>query len=223
MNLIITEEQYHRVISEGVKEDFEKKLSVAYQYSKDVVKSAQEQLGLSFKFLLTYGSGIGSLMSPIIDYLNGQYSGLSESEIHGLAVAAISIVFYNAKDYLKIYNKMKKDGLLDEFSNAVSYTQKLKEKVSRILDVLGMSIYSGLDIVAYSFLLPILPALINLLQNPEMDMIALEGLKTSSFITLSAIVLKTIIEKLSDKISTKKNSNDNSSDVELESPDSETL
>jgi len=221
MKAIITEEQYRRVITESIKEDFEKKLEVAYGYGKDIVKDAQEQLGLSFKFLLTYGAGIGSLVSPIVDYLNGQYAGLSESEIHGLAVAAISIVFYNAKDYIKIYNKMKKDGLIDEFSHTISYTQKLKEKVTRILDVLGMSIYSGLDIVAYSFLLPILPALINLLQNPEMDMIALEGLTTSSFITLSAIALKTIIEKLSDKISNKKTYNPE--DEELESPDSETL
>ena len=221
MKAIITEEQYRRVITESIKEDFEKKLEVAYGYGKDIVKDAQEQLGLSFKFLLTYGAGIGSLVSPIVDYLNGQYAGLSESEIHGLAVSAISIVFYNAKDYIKIYNKMKKDGLIDEFSHTISYTQKLKEKVTRILDVLGMSIYTGLDIVAYSFLLPILPALINLLQTPEMDMIALEGLTTSSFITLSAVVLKTIIEKLSDKISNKKTYNHD--DEELESPDSETL
>ena len=123
MKAIITEEQYRRVITESIKEDFEKKLEVAYGYGKDIVKDAQEQLGLSFKFLLTYGAGIGSLVSPIVDYLNGQYAGLSESEIHGLAVAAISIVFYNAKDYIKIYNKMKKDGLIDEFSHTISYTQ----------------------------------------------------------------------------------------------------
>ena len=71
-----------------------------------------------------------------------------------------------------------------------------------------MSIYSGLDIIAYSFLLPILPALLNLLQDTNMDDVALEGLATSSFITISAIVLKKIIEKLSEKISSKKTSDD---------------
>ena len=59
MKAIITEEQYRRVITESIKEDFEKKLEVAYCYGKDIVKDAQEQLGLSFKFLLTYGAGIG--------------------------------------------------------------------------------------------------------------------------------------------------------------------
>ena len=80
--------------------------------------------------------------------------------------------------------------------------------------MLGVSVYTGLDIIAYSFLLPILPAILNLLKNPEMDMVALEGLLSSSFITASAITLKKIIEKLSEKISSKNSSDGEGDDSE---------
>ena len=208
MKVILTEEQYRRVLTESVKQDIENKLEKSYNFTKKVINGAQEQLGLSFKFLLTYGAGIGSIIRPITDYLHGEHPSLSETEIQGLVIASIALVFYNTKDYLKIYKEIKEDGLINELGDAVSFTQKLKDRLSRVLDVLGMSIYSGLDIIAYSFLLPILPALLNLLQDPNMDAVALEGLATSSFITISAIVLKKIIEKLSEKISSKKTSDD---------------
>lgn len=214
MKVVITEEQYKRVLTESIKSEIEDRLSSAYEFAKDVISGAQEQLNISFRFLLTYGAGIGSVIRPITEYLNGKYSGLSETEIQGLVIAAVSIVFFNAKDYLKIYKKNKEQGTLEELSDAVTYTQKLKDRLSRILDVLGVSVYTGLDIIAYSFLLPILPAILNVLQNPEMDMVALEGLLSSSFITASAVVLKKIIEKLSEKISSKNSSDDEGDDSE---------
>ena len=214
MKVVITEEQYKRVLTESIKSEIEDRLGSAYDFAKDVIKGAQEQLGISFRFLLTYGAGIGSVIKPITDYLNGKNSSLTETEIQGLVIAAISIVFFNAKDYLKIYKKNKEQGTLEELSDAVTYTQKLKDRLSRILDVLGVSVYTGLDIIAYSFLLPILPAILNVLQNPEMDMVALEGLLSSSFITASAITLKKIIEKLSEKISSKNSSDDEDVDSE---------
>lgn len=117
---------------------------------------------------------------------------------------------------------MKEDGLVEELGDAVSFTEKLKDRVSRILDVLGMSLYQGLDIISYSFLLPILPALIQMLQNPEMDVMALKGLLNSSYITASAVVIQKIIEKLSDKISSRKNYDDVSEPQdELPTPESD--
>ena len=204
MQYILTEEQHQLILTEGFKDAVEGRLKKAYDFTKDVIDRAGQQYGLSFRFLLTYGAGIGSIMPAITEYLNGQYPNLDESQIAGLAIAAISLVFFNAKDYLKIYKSMKDDGLVEELGNAVSFTEKLKDRVSRILDVLGMSIYQGLDIISYSFLLPILPALIDMLQNPDMSVTALKGLMNSSYVTASAVVLQKIIEKLSGKISSKK-------------------
>ena len=216
MQYILTEEQHQLILTEGFKDAVEGRLKKAYDFTKDVIQKAGQQYGLSFRFLLTYGAGIGSIMPAITDYLNGQYPNLSESEVAGVALSAISLVFFNAKDYVKIYKKMKEDGQIEELKSAVSFTEKLKDRVARILDVLGMSLYQGLDIISYSFLLPILPALLEMLQNPEMDMIALKGMLNSSYITASAIVIQKIIEKLSGKIASKKTSDGVSDEMDLD-------
>ena len=216
MQYILTEEQHQLILTEGFKDAVEGRLKRAYDFTKDTIQKAGQQYSLSFRFLLTYGAGIGSIMPSITDYLNGQYPNLSESEVAGVALSAISLVFFNAKDYVKIYKKMKEDGQIEELKSAVSFTEKLKDRVARILDVLGMSLYQGLDIISYSFLLPILPALLEMLQNPEMDMIALKGMLNSSYITASAIVIQKIIEKLSGKIASKKTSDDVSDEMDLD-------
>ena len=216
MQYILTEEQHQLILTEGFKDAVEGRLKRAYDFTKDTIQKAGQQYSLSFRFLLTYGAGIGSIMPAITDYLNGQYPNLSESEVAGVALSAISLVFFNAKDYVKIYKKMKEDGQIEELKSAVSFTEKLKDRVARILDVLGMSLYQGLDIISYSFLLPILPALLEMLQNPEMDMIALKGMLNSSYITASAIVIQKIIEKLSGKIASKKTSDDVSDEMDLD-------
>ena len=215
MEHVLTEQQ-QVILTEGFKDAVEGRLKKAYDFTKEIVQKAGQQYGLSFRFLLTYGAGIGSIMPAITDYLNGQYPNLSESEVAGVALSAISLVFFNAKDYVKIYKKMKEDGQIEELKSAISFTEKLKDRVARILDVLGMSLYQGLDIISYSFLLPILPALLEMLQNPEMDMIALKGMLNSSYITASAIVLQKIIEKLSGKIASKKTSDDVSDEMDLD-------
>jgi hypothetical protein len=216
MQYILTEEQHQLILTEGFKDAVEGRLKRAYDFTKDTIQKAGQQYSLSFRFLLTYGAGIGSIMPAITDYLNGQYPNLSESEVAGVALSAISLVFFNAKDYVKIYKKMKEDGQIEELKSAVSFTEKLKDRVARILDVLGMSLYQGLDIISYSFLLPILPALLEMLQNPEMDMIALKGMLNSSYITASAIVIQKIIEKLSGKIASKKTSDGVSDEMDLD-------
>ena len=215
MEHILTEQQ-QVILTEGFKDAVEGRLKKAYDFTKEIIQKAGQQYGLSFRFLLTYGAGIGSIMPAITDYLNGQYPNLSESEVAGVALSAISLVFFNAKDYVKIYKKMKEDGQIEELKSAISFTEKLKDRVARILDVLGMSLYQGLDIISYSFLLPILPALLEMLQNPEMDMIALKGMLNSSYTTASAIVLQKVIEKLSGKIASKKTSDDVSDEMDLD-------
>jgi len=117
---------------------------------------------------------------------------------------------------------MKKEGLIEELGSAISFTEKLKDRVSRILDVLGVATYQALDVISFSFLLPILPAIMNMLTDADLDMVALKGLMNSSFITVSAVTLQKIIEKLTEKISSKKTSDDVSEpEGELQAPESD--
>lgn len=204
MQYIITEEQHKLILTEGFKQQIEKLLKSGYEFTKDALNRIAQQYNISFRFLLTYGAGIGSVMPAITEFLDDKFPFLIDSEKTLIAISAISIVFFNTKDYLQSYKQLKKEGLLEPLSDAISFTNKLKDRISRILDVLGIAVYQGLDVIAYTFLLPILPALSEMLQNPDFNSVALDGLINSSYVTTSAVVLQKIIEKLSGKISSKK-------------------
>jgi len=216
MHYIITEEQHQLILTEGFKDAVENRLKSAYDFTKDVIDKAKKQYQMSFRFALTYGAGIGALAPAVNEYLTGKFDGLSESDIAALTLSAVSIVFFKTRDSMEAYRDMKKNGLLSELKDAVSFTEKLKDRISKILSVIGVSTYQALDVLSFSFLLPILPALLQMLSNQDLDMVALKGLLNSSFITVSAITLQKIIEKLSEKISPKNSSDDESDELDLD-------
>ena len=61
------------------------------------------QLKFDFRFLLTYGAGIGAILQSVFDYLEGNFQGLDQNQIAGLAIMSIAVVFMKTKT---IVNKL---------------------------------------------------------------------------------------------------------------------
>ena len=72
-----------------------------YKKSTSRFKDATQQLKFDFRFLLTYGAGIGAILKSVYEYLEGNFIGLSTNEISGLTVMAVAVVFYEYKDLKK--------------------------------------------------------------------------------------------------------------------------
>ena len=127
-----------------------------HEFSAKVVRDASTQLKFDFRFLVTYGAGIGAILQSVFEYLDGNFNGLTDTQIAGLAVMAVGIVFFEDKDLKKQISKLSEMGLDSELTQAVSFTDKLKSKFTHLLKLLGMSIHRLSNIVSYSFLIPIL-------------------------------------------------------------------
>ena len=208
MKVLINESQYRVLLSEQFKEDVNSALKSSYDFAKDIVKTAEQQLKTSFQFLLTYGAGIGSLARPLAEYLNDKYTYLTNEEIAGLVVMALSMAYFQYKGEMKKPLEMLKlQGKLDELKDAIEKTKSIQNKFSKVLNQLGIYVYSILDIPAYTFLLPVIPFIISFISDPansgdSLEM-AVNGLLNSSLITLSAATIKKIIDKISDSIQKK--------------------
>jgi hypothetical protein len=205
MKVVLTESQYKILLSEQFKKDVDSILKSSYEFTKDIVKTAEQQLKTSFQFLLTYGAGIGSLARPLSEYLQGKYSYLTQEEIAGLVVMAISIAYFQMKGEMKKPMEMLKlQGKLEELKDAIEKTKSIENRFVKILNQLGVYVYSVLDIPAYTFLLPVIPFIISFISDPsssgdKLEM-AVNGLLNSSLITLSAATLKKIIDKIASSI-----------------------
>ena len=207
MKVLITEEQYQVLLNEKIGEQVTSKLKRLDDLLKKIIRDVKQQFGVSTKFALTYGAGIGALMEPVEKYLNGEFSGLESWQVSSLVIAAISIVYFEGKEYQKLKKDIEQQGLGDELKGAVSKTEQLKDKFSSMLNVLGISAYRGADILAYTFLLPILGMVINVVNTFGFDSVEMATLSSSlihsGLITVSSVVFRDVIQKIASKISKK--------------------
>lgn len=208
MDIILTESQYRKILSESYKDKIKNNLSKIHNFTKKVVSDSLRQLNLDFRFLLSYGAGIGALLTPVYDYLSDNFQGLTEEQIAGLSIMAIAVVFFEGKDLKREADKLKEMGLSDELIDAVNYAEKLKTKLKSMLKLLGMSIHRVSNIVSYSFLIPILSILIGVVTKYGMDSeqfnTFVESLLTSGLITVTGVSVRDILFKAAEMIELKK-------------------
>lgn len=203
MKVIISEEQQRIILKENFKSDVIEKVESFKKYTQDVLNDLKQSLGFNFRFGVTYGAGIGVVLNHVVEHLQGNFSGLSDTDIKMLALTAIMIVFFETKDTIEMETKVEKKGLQNELSDAVVFTDTLKTKFSRILKAVGSSFWRGTDIIGYAFLLPILGEFSKFLQSGNMADIDLQkiaiSLSESTGIIISGLVLKKIFNSLSEK------------------------
>jgi hypothetical protein len=207
MKVILTESRFNTLLKENYKEKVGGSLMNLSKFSNKVVRDASNQLKFDFRFLVTYGAGIGSILQSVFDYLEGNFTGLSETQLAGLAVMAVGVVFFENKDLKSQIKNIESMGLSSELDNVVSYTQNLKNKFSNILSVLGLSIHRTSNIISYSFLIPLLSIIIEIVtlhgvESSQFSML-IESLLTSGLIAVEGVALRDILMKAGDIISQK--------------------
>jgi hypothetical protein len=205
MKVILTENQYKKLLRESFKSTVSNVLSNVSEFTLKVIKDATQQLKFDFRFLLTYGSGIGAILKSVYEYLEGNFVGLSTNEIAGLTVMAVAVVFYENKDLKELLNKVDSSKL----SNAVSYTDNLKNRFTHLLKVLGLSIHRTSNIISYSFLVPVLSILIEVvtkhgIESTQFDMLV-EALSISVAVAIPGVAIRDILFKAGEMIENKTN------------------
>lgn len=208
MKIKITESQYNKILSENYKNQVSGTLMRINDFSNKVIKDAIKQLGFDFRFLSSYGAGIGAILKSVYEYLEGNFTGLDQTQIAGLTVMAIGVVFFENKDLRKELSKMSESGLDSELEDAVKYTEKLKSKFTYLLKLLGMSIHRTSNIISYSFLIPILSIVIEIVTKHGVESnqfrMLVETLLTSGLIAVEGVALKDVLLKAAEMIENKK-------------------
>ena len=204
MKVILTESQYKKILLENYKNKVGGTLTKLHNFSTKVVGDASRQLGFDFRFLLSYGAGIGAILDSVYEFLEGNFDGLSPTEIAGIAVMAVGVVFFEGKDYRKQLNKVDDLDLTNELNIAVKYTEKLKSKFSHLLKVLGMSIHRTSNIISYAFLIPLLSTLIQVITeyglNSEQFEMFVESFLISGVIAVEGVTIRDILFKAAEII-----------------------
>ena len=166
MKIIISESQHRKLILEGLSNEIKTKITHAKNFTKKVLKETEKQIGLDLSFLMTWGATLGGLVSPVSKFIEGKYPDMSSTDLALLSTGIILTYFSSNKIGLsKVLTKIKELNLIQEFDHMAEMTKKLKDTFLNFIDSLAVPVGRLTNMLAYSFLIPLLPDIYELAQG----------------------------------------------------------
>lgn len=200
MNIVLTESQYIKILGESVSNEVKEKIESSETLTRSIVQDLKKKFNLDFSFLLTWGAVLGGFIGPVSKYINGKYPELSTSDISLITMGVIMTYFFNNKKKLSgLLELIKENGLVNEFDDALDKAQVLKDAFLEFMRSLGPLTSSIGNMLAYAFLIPILPTLVAMTQSGVSEakvQFILKSLLGYVGVITSSTTLQKIIEKM---------------------------
>jgi len=166
MNILLTEDQYKKILGESVSNDVKEKMVKSESLTKQIVRDSKQKFKLDSSFLLTWGAVLGGFMNPVVQFLNGKYPELTSTDISLISLGVIMTYFFSNTDKLStVLDLIRKNGLVNEFDEALQKAGALKDAFVEFMRSLGILTSSVGNMLAYAFLIPLLPTLVSMSQS----------------------------------------------------------
>lgn len=200
MKILITENQNKLLLIESQSRRVVDSFKSMERFSKKIINETAEQTGLDFGFLMSWGATLGGLMMPVTQFIEGKFPELTSMDL-SLLITGAMVTYYtsNKKTLSKILEIIKERGLISIFDEVLSTTEKLKNTFLMFIDSLNITMSKLANMMAYTFIIPILPLLYQIAQdgysNESMGVIV-KRLLAYGLIATSGIVLKNVLNKI---------------------------
>lgn len=203
MRIIITETQKRIILRESNGEEIKDTIKTNTEKIEKIIKESKEQIGINLEFLLTWGVGIGGFMGPIEDFIQGRFPDLSETEFLLLMTGVIATYFVKSKKTLtKIYNKIKEKNLDNKFESTLKKSDSLYQSFLDLVESLNLTIHNLSNMLSYTFIIPILPNILSMVENDSSLDISSLTKRIIGFIgvTIAGVSIKEFISKIISKL-----------------------
>ena len=199
MRITITESQYKNIIIENRNSSIENELKESDSFFKNLVKSAKQQLNLDLTFLVTWGATIGGFMHPISEFTKNAQIEISNQDLSLITIGCVLTYFTDNKKMLfEVLEKIKEKKLISEFNLMLKQCDKLKSYFLNFVEGLNLSIYNISMMIVYTFLIPLLPKLLEISKHDlSPDEISEISKRISLYIgsTLSSKLIYELVKK----------------------------
>ena len=205
MDFLINESQLRTILQEQDQSKMSDYMKEMYSYTTNLVDKAKSVYGLNLKLLLTWGSSVGGFVMPLDNFIKSGRFDLTDTQQTLILVGIACSVFYDNSRALKlIYKKIKEQGLEEVFKEVLTKSKNLKNSFSKFLSSANITISSSLDLVAYSFLIPIITDILEIVQNganiESASKTIAKRLIASGVVIVSQTVLSDTIKRIIKKI-----------------------
>lgn len=199
MKVLLTERQYKRLVLENISNEGLEKMKSLKSFFKKISSEAKEQMSLDLSFLGTWGASIAGFMKPVADFMEGNYPDLSYTEIALLITGGILTYFTSNKDKLRVVlEEIKKRSLIEQFDVMLEKCGQLRNTFLNFIGSLAVPVSKFSNMLAYTFIIPLLPQLYEMAQGHEhMDINEIIG-RFSAFVGVSVggVLVKKLLEAI---------------------------
>ena len=201
MEFIINEQQLKLILTEQDKSKLGDYMKRLYSFTSSIVNKVIKKFDINVKLLLTWGTSVGGLVLPLDNFIKSGQFNLNDSQRALILAGVAAIVFFeNKRLFSKILSKVKELGLEEVLKISIEKATKLKQVFVKFLNSLNITLGSTVDIVAYSFLIPIINDIQDLIKDNsnvnELATLITERLIASGVVILGYEVLNSAIKKI---------------------------
>jgi len=205
MNFLITEGQLKVLMNEGYKSFFAENMRILNAFTNNLINKVKRKFALNLKLLSTWGTSVGGLVLPLDEYIRTSEFKVDENQAALILLGVVSIIYFDNKSlFEKIYSKIKEEGLEQIFLKVYTKGLKLREAFLGFLNSLQLSITSISELISYSFLIPIILDIQNLVRGSgDFEKTAeniTERIVASGLVLVGSEVLSEVIKKISKRI-----------------------
>lgn len=166
MKIILKESQYRKILIEERKISVKNKMKELEEFFLNLVENIKNQIGLDISFLMTWGATISGFAKPVSDFIQNKYEGISNDNLVLMTVGLILTYYQSNKEMLKkVLNKIKEEGLVTEFESMLSVGERLRKTFVSFIESLAIPMLKYSNILAYTFIIPILGDLLSMVTN----------------------------------------------------------
>jgi hypothetical protein len=205
MEFFINESQLRIILQEQDRSKMTDYMKTLYSFTSDLASRVMKVYGINVKMLLTWGASVAGLVMPLDNYLKSGKFKLNNNEISLILVGVAMMLFTNNKRTLnKILSEIRNLGLESTFEKSLRKATELKVAFADFLKEAKITAAGFLEIVAYSFLIPIITDIQNFINKTttisEAATLIAERLVASGVVVVSSQVLVSVLKKIIKKL-----------------------
>jgi hypothetical protein len=176
-----------------------------YSFTKNIVDKVKQIYGLNLKLLLTWGASVGGFVLPLSEFVkSGRFNLNEEQQVLILAGVACTFFYDNSRTLKLLLKKIKSEGLEETFKEVLIKSKNLRDSFFKFLKSAGVTLNSTMDLIAYSFLIPIITDILGGVMSggdpKEIAITISKRLVASGVIVISQSVLSEVLRRIIKKI-----------------------
>lgn len=201
MEFLISEQQLKVLLKEGSKSKMTESLKSMYSFTNNLVTRMMKVYNINLKMLLTWGTSVAGLMMPLDNYIKDKGFNLTDDQRMLVLSGVVFILFFEGKKGLgRILNEIDENGLEIDFKKILQKGSELKFAFFQFMQVMKITTATFLEVVAYCFLIPIIPDIFEMAHNSkdikETTLLITERLLATGLVLISREALITLVRKL---------------------------